>query len=116
MSNIETSRICKIDVGTPPSTTTSDGWEIIQVHYHGFENLTTIRGEFIDSPDFTCFGHKWRLKIYPGGRTNSGDGMVSISLNNLSDESIKVKYGFTRRLSVMGTRCVLNVYYPGWYY
>ena len=96
MSNIETSRIHKIDVGTPPSSTTSDsGWEIIQVHYHGFENLTTTRNEYVPSPEFTYFGHNWRLLIFPGGNTNSGEGMVSAYLHNRSNESIKVQFEFS---------------------
>ena len=97
MSNIETSRIHKVDVGAPPSSTaTSDiGWEIIQVHYHDFENLTTTRGERVVSPEFTCFGHTWSLHVYPGGSTNSDDGMVRISLRNMSNKSIKVQFGFS---------------------
>ena len=96
MMSIKTSRIRKIDVGTPPSSTTSDsGWEIIQVHYHGFENLTTTRNEYVPSPEFTYFGHNWRLLIFPGGNTNSGEGMVSAYLHNRSNESIKVQFEFS---------------------
>ena len=94
MSNIETSRIRKIDVGTPPSTITSDGWEIIQVHYHGFENLTTTRNEYVPSPEFTYFGHNWRLLIYPGGRASSDHGMACIFLQNRSNKSITLQYGY----------------------
>ena len=98
MSIIQTSRIHNVDVGTPPSSlsTVNNEWEIIKVRYHGFENLSTTRNEYFPSPEFTCFGgHQWRLEIYPGGDLNSNDGMVSIFLQNMSDESIKVKYGFT---------------------
>ena len=98
MSIIQTSRIHNVDVGTPPSSlsTVNNEWEIIKVRYHGFENLSTTRNEYFPSPEFTCFGgHQWRLEIYPGGDLNSNDGMVSIFLQNMSDESIKVKYGLT---------------------
>ena len=105
MSNIETSRIHKIDVGTPPSSTTSDsGWEIIQVHYHDFKNLTTTRGEAVVSSEFTCFGHQWRLRVFPGGNTNSGDGMVSIFLFNMSNKSITLQYGFSVKNKVHKSR------------
>ena len=98
MMSIKTSRIRKIDVGTPPSSTTSDsGWEIIQVHYHDFKNLTTTRGEAVVSSEFTCFGHHWSIHVYPGGSTNSGDGKVRISLRNMSNKSIKVQFGFSFR-------------------
>ena len=98
MMSIKTSRIHKIDVGTPPSSsTTSDcsGWEIIQVQYHGFTNLTTTRNKAVLSPEFTCFGHNWRVQVYPGGRASSDDGMVCISLRNLSNNSIALQYGFS---------------------
>ena len=96
--NIQTSRIHKIDVGTPPTSTKSSncsGWEIIEVHYHGFKNLTTTRGQAVFSPEFMCFGHQWCLRLYPGGRTSSVDGMVSTFLYNMSDKGIKVKFGFS---------------------
>ena len=64
------SRIRKIDVGTPPpSLSKDDEWESIDVRYHDFENLTTTRNEAVSSPEFTCFGHQWRLGLYPGGNT-----------------------------------------------
>ena len=94
----QTSRIRKIDVGIPPSSTTASdsGWEIIQVHYHNFENLTATRGEAVVSSEFTCFGHTWIASVFPGGMTScSRDGMVSILLHNLSNKSIKVQYGFS---------------------
>ena len=77
MSN-QTSRIQNVDVGTPPSSLNE--WEIINVRYHDFENLTTNRGEAVLSPEFACFGHQWCLKLYPGGDLNSDDGMVGIFL------------------------------------
>ena len=95
MSN-QTSRIHNVDVGTPPLSLSKDNeWEIINVQYHGFENLTVVRGEAVLSPEFTCFGHQWRLRLYPGGSTKSEDGMVSIFLSNRSNKSIKMQYGFS---------------------
>ncbi|KAL7524276.1 hypothetical protein ACHAXR_000505, partial [Thalassiosira sp. AJA248-18] len=82
-----------VDAGNP-----SDGfqeWEIIPVYFHGFEGLDSSRGNSVESPEFTCFGHQWRLRIYPGGRTDSDDGMVGVYLCNMSEETIKVEYGFT---------------------
>ena len=100
MMSIKTSRIHKIDVGTPPSSTTSDsGWEIIQVHYHDFKNLTTTRGEAVVSSEFTCFGHTWIASVFPGGMTScSRDAMVSILLHNLSNKSIKVQMDYMSKI------------------
>ena len=95
----QTSRIAHIvDVGTPPSSLSmskENEWEIINVRYHGFENLTVVRGEAVVSPEFTCFGHQWCLKLYPGGGSTSEDGMVGIFLHNLSTRSITLQYGYS---------------------
>ena len=90
--SIQASHIHNVDVGTPPSSLNE--WEIIKVRYHGFENLTTTRNEYVRSPEFTCFGNLWCLRVYPGGSSTSDDGMVSIYLQNLSNKSIKLQYGF----------------------
>ena len=96
--SIQTSRIRKVEVGTPPSSMSNDNeWEIIQIRYHDFENLTTIRNEYVISPEFTCFGHTWCLKLYPGGAVDSTDGKVGIFLFNMSNKSITLQYGFTVR-------------------
>ncbi|KAL7530114.1 hypothetical protein ACHAXR_003315, partial [Thalassiosira sp. AJA248-18] len=82
-----------VDVGTPSSG--FQDWEIIPVRFHGFEGLDASRENIVNSPEFTCFGHQWRLRIYPGGCTTSGDGNVGVFLDHLSDESIEVEFGFT---------------------
>ncbi|KAL7524079.1 hypothetical protein ACHAXR_000424, partial [Thalassiosira sp. AJA248-18] len=83
-----------VDVGTP-----SNGfqeWDVTTpVRFHGFEGLDTSRGTFVESPKLVCFGHRWRLRIYPGGETNSDDGMVGVFLRNMSKESIEVEWCFT---------------------
>ena len=105
----QTSRIRKIDVGTPPSSlslSNDNEWESIEVHYHDFENLTTTRDEAVVSSEFTCFGHKWRLKLYPGGNTTLvEDGMVSIALHNQSDRSITVQYGYSIKHKGRKVKC-----------
>ena len=66
-----------------------------QVHYHGFLNLPTQMDVPVLSPDFTCFGHTWRIEIYPDGNASAEDGMVSIGLRNRSNKSIKVQFGLS---------------------
>ena len=90
--SIQTSRITKVHVGTPP---TRKEWEVIEVHYNGFEGLPSERGVPVHSPEFTCFGHKWCLKVYPGGHSESKDGMVSLYLVNRSNKSITINFGFS---------------------
>ena len=55
-----------IHVGEPPSNTKE--WSVFYIHFNGFEGLPLERGAHVHSPEFTCFGHEWRLQIYPGGR------------------------------------------------
>ena len=58
------------------------------------------------SSEFTCFGHKWRLKLYPGGNTTLvEDGMVSIALHNQSDRSITVQYGYSIKHKGRKVKC-----------
>ena len=54
------------------------------IHFHDFENLTTIEDEVVESPKFICAGHKWVLKIYPGGVSNSTkNNMVACLMNKM---------------------------------
>ncbi|KAL7523410.1 hypothetical protein ACHAXR_000166, partial [Thalassiosira sp. AJA248-18] len=86
-------RYTALDIGTPSSG--FQEWEITPVHIHGFESLDATRGEFVESPEFACFGHQWHVRIFPGGRRGSDDGMVSVVLSHMSDESIEVEWGIT---------------------
>ena len=85
-----------IDVGTPPDGI-SEGWTTTVVRFHGFADLTATRGDAVKSPEFSCFGHQWSLKLYPGGRVNSPEGRVAVALSNRSNSSIKIEYGYSVR-------------------
>ena len=86
-------RVPTLQVGTPP---TRKEWEVINIHYNGFEGLSSERDASVYSPEFTCFGHKWRLQIYPGGHsTTSDDGMIAVVLENRSDIRITINFGFS---------------------
>ena len=56
----QTSQIHKVDVGTPlvASLSNDNDGELIEVRFHGFQDLTVARGEGVISPEFTCFGHR----------------------------------------------------------
>ena len=87
--------ISRVDVGTP--SVSLSGWTTIEVGFHGFVNLTTTRSERVDSPGFSCFGHQWKLVLFPGGVTNSAEGRVAVSFINMSNKSIKIQYGLSVR-------------------
>jgi len=84
-----------LDVGTPSKD--FKDWTSTVVRFHGFANLTTIRNEGVESPGFSCFGHQWRLRVYPGGKGDSEEGYVAVQLGNCSDTSIKISYGYSVR-------------------
>ena len=88
-----------VNVGTPTSgfqewqaTQARGEWETTPVLFHGFADLTTTKGGLVCSPEFTRFGHQWRLDIFPGGSNGSDDGMVAIFLGKMSEKSIKVSF------------------------
>ena len=83
-----------VDVGTPPDDI--DEWTTTVVRFHGFAKLTT-RGERVDSPEFSCFGHQWRLVLYPGGTANSHEGYAALNLGNFSNTGIKIQFGYSFR-------------------
>ena len=61
-----------------------------QFHIHDFANLSTTRDHYIESPEFTCRGHQWELRVYPGGAGGAEEGKVSAYIRHLSEEKITV--------------------------
>ena len=84
-----------VDVGTPPDNFKDCTTTVVR--FHGFADLPTTRNEEVESPEFSCFGHQWILKLYPGGEEDSDEGYVAVSIVNLSDTSIKIQYGYSVR-------------------
>ena len=52
----------KVHVGGVPSN--FEEWTTAEVYFHGFGDLSRV--EYTRSPEFSCFGHKWELLLYPG--------------------------------------------------
>ena len=86
-------------VGTPSSDFKE--WTATEVGFHKFADLTTTRDEYEESPEFSSLGHQWTLVLVPGGEEDNlilpGDveEMVEVYLLNVSDESIKIEYGYS---------------------
>ncbi|EJK73622.1 hypothetical protein THAOC_04739 [Thalassiosira oceanica] len=85
-------RLEPVEVGAPPGRLSD--WVIAPVRFNGFLGLPTTRNEFVISPEFSCFGHKWLFRIYPGGYNCSDDGYVALYLLNKTRESIEVEYKY----------------------
>ncbi|KAL7545717.1 hypothetical protein ACHAWF_009071 [Thalassiosira exigua] len=85
-----------VDAGTPSANfEEANDWNVIPVHFHGFEGLDATRNVCASSPEFECFGHRWRAEIFPGGHLTSKAGKVAISLRNVSEKSIELDIRFT---------------------
>ena len=88
-----------VHVGTPSSDFKE--WTATEVGFHKFTDLTTTRDEYEESPEFSSLGHQWTLVLAPGGEEDNlilpGDveEMVGVYLLNVSDESIKIEYGYS---------------------
>ena len=89
-----------IRVGSPPPGN-NQGWVTRTVHVHDFASLSTVRGQFVKSPEIMLLGNQWRLGIFPGGDLfpcgdeGADEGMVSVYLANGSDKAIEIDYGFS---------------------
>ena len=64
-----------------------------EVRFDGFADLPTRKADYncVESPQFTCFGHQWLLRLHPGGDSRSADGKVAVYLLHMSDESIEIE-------------------------
>ena len=89
----------KVHVGTPSSN--FEDWTTAEVYFHGFADLTTTRDEAVVSPLFSCFGHQWRVDLYPGGDDGSDDGYVALDLCNMSNAVIEI---YEKGFDVDGSR------------
>ena len=85
----------EVHVGTAPKD--FEGWTSTKVYFHGFANLSTTRGDFIVSPEFSFFGHQWIVVLFPGGKVKSTEGYSAIQLSNKSNTSTEVQFGFSAR-------------------
>jgi len=70
--------------GHPPKEW--EGWESHLVHFHNFASLPSGKGEWMESPEFSSFGHKWRVIMYPGGHSEAEVGNISLYLELCSEE------------------------------
>jgi hypothetical protein len=94
MNNAPITTSTHTHMGTPPPDYNEE-WVTHTVHWHGFESLSTVRGESVPSPEFMLLGNEWSLAVYPGGDDDAAEGMVTLDLFNESDKAIEIDSGFS---------------------
>ena len=80
-------------MGTPTGRAVIGG-ATCMVHFGGLVALPAQRGDAVRSEKFTCYGNEWQLNLFPGGKADSDEGIVSVYIQNMSNKSKHVEYGF----------------------
>ena len=72
-------------------------WESKTIYIHNFLDLPDTKSDdnYVKSPDFKCFGHTWRLVMYPGGDDTAKGGYVSICIENWTSRGITLDFKLT---------------------
>ena len=86
----------EVHAGKPsPSSGFQDDWVTTKVYFHEFETLIELNGECLVSPAFFCLGYEWRVRLFPRGADNEGEGLhsVSVFLVPESSHAINVTFG-----------------------
>ena len=80
----------RVSLGSPTSNS-------FKFHVRDYFGIDSKEGQ-VACPEFSCFGHTWRLLIYPTGRhrhnsDSEGGGNISICLVHDFDEALLVTFG-----------------------
>jgi hypothetical protein len=59
-----------------------EGWKSFQFNIHYFEvgMVMATKGDYFYTPEFSCNGHRWALRVSPCGTSQAEDGWMSIFL------------------------------------
>ena len=57
-------RSLEVDAGVVPAAV-RPGQKLVKVHFHGFGDLDSAKGNYFDSNPFDCFNHKWLVRLNP---------------------------------------------------
>jgi len=75
-----------LDVGCRSSSASAaEEWQSFKILFHGFADLPSAFDQYTLSPEFNCNGHKWCIKLYPGGKRASRTGRLSLYLRHCSE-------------------------------
>ena len=83
----------KVSIGCPPSP--REGWTSHRFNIREFRDLTNVKTQYAEAPEFTCNGHEWALEFYPGGNNLATEGCVSIYVSLHSGKNASAMYEIT---------------------
>jgi len=72
--------IVTLDMGSPSSS--DEEWGSVKILIHRFADLPSAVGQYTLSPEFTWNGHRWCIKVYPGGKTEASGLSLHLQLNS----------------------------------
>jgi speckle-type POZ protein len=107
MAGIYPRCLTTLDVGKKPSS--GDSWESFKILFHRFADLPSAVGQMTRSPKFTCNGHDWCLRLYPGGDVHASAGYTSVYLEHCSEGYATASYEISvldkhqRKANIMST-------------
>ena len=98
-------------------------WQHFKFHFNEFESLASVKGQAVESPQVTCFGKQWQLRLYPRGTSEASDGHVSLFLDLCSNDcSVNIDYQIkignmkrTTRNSMSFSKLGDEISSKGWY-
>ena len=67
-----------------------DGWVKTELYFRHFTDIISKITEEV-SPEFTLFGHNWRVVVVPG-KKDEYKNHVALHLQNMSDKSINIRF------------------------
>ncbi|KAK1739349.1 BTB/POZ and MATH domain-containing protein [Skeletonema marinoi] len=110
MTNVKYANLTTLDVGRP-SSSAGEEWQSFKILFHDFADLPSAVGQCTRSPEFTCNGHRWCIKLYPSGHTEARAGNLSLYLRLCSggyatatfEVSVLDKYQSIKRIAKSAT-------------
>ena len=72
-----------LDVGHP-SSSAGEEWASFKILFHGFTDLPSAVDQCTRSLKFTCNGHRWCIRLFPGGNIHASGGYLSLRLEHCS--------------------------------
>ena len=64
----------------------------IQWKIESWSALESVQGQYTSSPVMECAGHKWKLRVYPGGKAEKDDDTPAIKVQKKEGVGLYLLY------------------------